>query len=769
MKKLQLVIAAFIIVMVGVVWYQSQKPATPDVGNLSGDDIDVENDITPEEEESIGPFFEHPPPTYQNTRTIEGDWIITDYQEITNTFVSLDGSIIVEGEGHLVLRNCYINFELDYNNEHGIQAGSWQDEGIQRIDFKDVIFDSNGKWMYVWYLGSVEAVYENVKSQQLNIPWHMVAKNAKLTARDTDIGITLVDNGTLTASDSDLFIEMVLRNCSGMYSLPLGEIAELNYEFEMGTSTMSFKTTGCSFREWGVTLDYLSDVRFTDTKLTIGLNAGTNPNGEIEPVRVSGLDAGEVDYMELVFDSNIVELVDCEVVSWYPQAFNGAVIEVSDSYLADVQWNGANSTVIVHDSSAYMAFAKENVTYVFYDSVINGDVTATEDSKIYLVNTEVEGKITEKDEGKVYIDEELDWYNIGYTPEVAPSNYPKTMSVSEDWVVEDYQLVEETLITLDADLIVKGEGKLVLRDCYLNITMDFNKEHHIRVGNWGSEESPELVLENVHIDTNYIWMNAALTGRSKTRYVNVTYKDPNMPWHGMSSNAELDVINSGIGVTCEGNATVRALNSNVFFELMFNDINGIYKMPRGYLEEQDYVVASGNDRMVIETTGCTFRDWGVTLDFNTNITFVDTRITIGMNVGLGVAPPEDTVYLSGLKSGFYDFFEVDYHTNHLTLVNSEVTYWYPQAWDGAIVEITDSDLADLQWNGGDSQVTVRNSRLHMAFAMHNVTYRIYNSTIWGEVSAIEDSTIYLYDTYVEGSIFERENGQVFIDDDPYEG
>lgn len=712
--------------------------------------------------------FTKPNFTYENTRDIDGDWVISDYQLIENTLLNVNGRILLEGEGHLVLRNCYLNFEQEYNNQYGIQGGSWEDEGVQKVDFKDVVFDSNGKWMYVWYLGSVDATYDNVKCRQLNIPWHMVAKNAKMTAHDTDIGITFADNGTMTASDSDLFIELVLRNCSGMYSLPLGDVDELSYEFEMGSSTMSFETTGCSFREWGVTLDYLTDIRFTDTKLTIGLNAGTNPNGEIEPVVVSDLEAGETEYKELVFDSNIIELVDCNVVSWYPQAFNGAVVDISDSYLADVQWNSADSTIIVRDSTAYMAHAKENVTYVFYDSVINGDVTATDNSEIYLLNTDVKGKITETGGGVVFIDEEPLWEDIDYTPVEALPVYLNTLTVSEDWIIEDDQLVEDTLITLDADLRVLGEGKLVLRDCYLNITQDYNREHHIQIGDWGSDASPEFILENVYIDTSQIWMNTALTGRSKTRFVNVTFRDPNMPWHGISKYAELDLINSWIGVTCEGNASVSAVDSNVFFELMFNDVTATYKMPKGWVEEQDYVVESNNDRMTIKTTGCTFRDWGVTLDYNTNVTFVETEISIGMNAGMMVDAPEETIYLKGLRSGFYDFFEVEYHTNHVTLVDSDIIMWYPQAWGEAKVEISDSYLGDLQWNGGDSQVTVRNSSMSIAYAMDNVTYRIYDSTIWGEVAATHNSTIYLYNTTVSGNIFERENGQVFINDEPYE-
>jgi hypothetical protein len=66
-------------------------------------------------------------------------------------------------------------------------------------------------------------------------------------------------------------------------------------------------------------------------------------------------------------------------------------------------------------------------------------------------------------------------------------------------------------------------------------------------------------------------------------------------------------------------------------------------------------------------------------------------------------------------------------------------------------------------------VTARNCFLEIAYAMQEVTYHIYDSTIQGDVTAIDDSQIYLYDTRVEGSVVEIGNGQVFIDGEPYEG
>ncbi len=148
---------------------------------------------------------------------------------------------------------------------------------------------------------------------------------------------------------------------------------------------------------------------------------------------------------------------------------------------------------------------------------------------------------------------------------------------------------------------------------------------------------------------------------------------------------------------------------------------------------------------------------------------MNTKITIGMNAGTSPSGVPETIKLSGLKAKKYDEFEVDYDTNHLKLIDSEVESWYPQAFNGVTVEIDDSDLADLQWNGGNSSITVRNSSAFIAFSKENVTYRIIDSVIEGDVTATENSSIYLENTKVGGKINEYDKGRVFVDGEPYEG
>ena len=118
-------------------------------------------------------------------------------------------------------------------------------------------------------------------------------------------------------------------------------------------------------------------------------------------MKVSDLRAKIYDDFTLNYDTNILRLINTEVTSWYPQAFREAVVEISNSDLADVSSNGQNAHLIIRNSTAAIAVARENVTYEFYDSVIEGDVVAQDNGKIYLYNTRIGGTITQKDNGKV--------------------------------------------------------------------------------------------------------------------------------------------------------------------------------------------------------------------------------------------------------------------------------------------------------------------------------------------------------------------------------
>jgi hypothetical protein len=347
-------------------------------------------------------------------------------------------------------------------------------------------------------------------------------------------------------------------------------------------------------------------------------------------------------------------------------------------------------------------------------------------------------------------------------------SYQYNRTITGDWIITDFQEINNSFVTLNGSIYIKEHGKLVVKNSYLNITMDYNNQHRIVVGEFMSEDSSSLELHNVVFDTDGVWMQIAFQGNSKIIYDNVTPLYQNMPWHIADTNAEVIVTDSDFGLTIEGNSSLKAEDSLLFLEIMFRDNVGTYSLPIGVIEKQDFVFENGKDKVVIETSGCTFTEWGTTLDRNTDITFVDTVMTIGMNAGLETSTPEEPIVLTDLKAKKYDYFEVEYDTNHLTLINTDVVEWYPQVFGGTVLDISNSNLADLQWNGGDSVIIVRNCTASIAFAMQEVNYFIYDSVITGDITATDDSKIFLYNTEVRGRVIELENGQVFIDTQPCE-
>jgi len=340
----------------------------------------------------------------------EGDLIISGGKYmIEGTRFFIDGDIVVNGTGRLVVRDSELHFEQEHDSQHRLRAGSWGGPGGQgraEVVFENVEIFTGGKWMYFEYGPEARVEMNGVAPWDDNIPWHSAVGNSEIAIRDSVVGLALNGNSSVEAEGSDLFLGLVFTNSSGVYTLPKGPVEEFDLEIGNEDGAVRVRTKGCEFRGRGATLDCLANVAFVDSELMIGMNAGTWWGYEERPsVRASGLKAWRYDDFELLFDTNLLHLINTEVTGWYPQAFNGATVEIEDS-LADVRWSKQDSRVVVRRSTALTAFASENVTYEFHDSRINGDVTATEGSKIFLYNTVVRGEMREVGGGEIYVDGE---------------------------------------------------------------------------------------------------------------------------------------------------------------------------------------------------------------------------------------------------------------------------------------------------------------------------------------------------------------------------
>lgn len=102
------------------------------------------------------------------------------------------------------------------------------------MELINVAIDTEGVWMSVEFLGRSKIVYDNVRHINYNMPWHVADSHAEVTVIDSDIGLTIAENATLHAEDSVLFLEIMLYNCSGTYTLPTGEIRRRTSCLRMG-------------------------------------------------------------------------------------------------------------------------------------------------------------------------------------------------------------------------------------------------------------------------------------------------------------------------------------------------------------------------------------------------------------------------------------------------------------------------------------------------------------------------------------------------------
>ncbi len=328
--------------------------------------------------------------------THKGDLIVDDELfEITDKKFILEGNLIIKNSGKVVVTNSELVFPQEYNNHYRIQVRDHSKLILDNVEIK-----TNKKWMYASFFNYAEVTLNKVKSWDDNIPWYSAEDDTKVSVIDSSLGITVGDRSEVNAVKSNMFFELIFDDAEGEINLPTGYVKDFMLGVENGDGTYTISAKDSILNEWGATLNKDSDITFKDSKLTLGMNIDSSE------IKVSDLKAKKYQDFTLNFGTNRVKLINTEVTSWYPQAFEKATLDISYSDLADLQWNSGSSHVIVRDSTSSMVFGRDSVVYEIYDSKIEGDVIATENSKIYLNNTRVDGDLKEVGSGKIYVDDE---------------------------------------------------------------------------------------------------------------------------------------------------------------------------------------------------------------------------------------------------------------------------------------------------------------------------------------------------------------------------
>ncbi len=74
---------------------------------------------------AVGVLYFITTPRYEKKVYHEGDLIVIDVYEITDTLFTIDGSIIVQGGGKLIVRDSELVFNQESNNQYHVEVGGW--------------------------------------------------------------------------------------------------------------------------------------------------------------------------------------------------------------------------------------------------------------------------------------------------------------------------------------------------------------------------------------------------------------------------------------------------------------------------------------------------------------------------------------------------------------------------------------------------------------------------------------------------------------------
>jgi hypothetical protein len=105
---------------------------------------------------SAGVYLYITTPRYSSEEYHAGDLLITDVYEITDTKLTIDGSILIKGEGKLIAKNSMLKFNQESNSQYRIEVGDWGSDESPEFYLENTIIDTNGKWMYITYAGATK-------------------------------------------------------------------------------------------------------------------------------------------------------------------------------------------------------------------------------------------------------------------------------------------------------------------------------------------------------------------------------------------------------------------------------------------------------------------------------------------------------------------------------------------------------------------------------------------------------------------------------------
>lgn len=327
----------------------------------------------------------------------------------------------------------------------------------------------------------------------------------------------------------------------------------------------------------------------------------------------------------------------------------------------------------------------------------------------------------------------------------------------------DNLLIENAEYTQIGSIELHDHAQLRIQNTTFHIPNSYNGEFSLV-----ADGNSNVFIENCHLDLGKR-MNFRFTDHAQATYNSVTYEDRLYgPWQSFSGNTTLTLNKSAFGGTIWGE-TIWNINNgqNLYLELGIQGIdqNGATanesnlplntNIPTWTFPNED----EQNIHYKINLTNSNMYKWGFFIAPNSHLTLNNTS---SVNLCFPIQRPylNQSITLSDLHATIYQDRTIQFANTSLHLLNTSVSGWCFNNSEQNTLNVSSSDIDDINNVRGYSHQIYTNIKTHLVIAREHSIVEIRDSEISGDVIAQDSSTIILANTRVKGNLHQEENGHI---------
>ena len=323
------------------------------------------------------------------------------------------------------------------------------------------------------------------------------------------------------------------------------------------------------------------------------------------------------------------------------------------------------------------------------------------------------------------------------------------------------------------ELIVRGNievldnSKLEIINSRITIDIDYNKQYALVVKN-----NATLNIDNCYYQSiDWRWYNFEYFDNAIIRIVD--FENENAPWQTVEQNVDAEFIRAAAGITIfansdeiddafSGSMIIRESNF-VYFEIDLKpEVDYDFEFPNGFVEEwhPDYFEGS------VDVYNSTITNLDIDIWPGVDVVVRNTDpLELGWIFGDGFGQKHSvgsSAEIVGLKNMSYDDFTFEANNATLRLINTYVDGWWPIVTGDFELTVRDSFMMD-PWAYNQAKFYVYDSFIFYMSAANDAVVEIHDSVVEDSLVALDNSTIFLFNTSFAGTTSADPGASIIID------